>query len=135
MNNKTGLIETELVSSELYKNFNSNINNIFQKYDKPVYGNALSSDVSNIGWGGSLNIESTYTMGASGSINVSPNVSVFANLNQRNIASVTNLKGILHLDGNVKYYNVAGTSGDENGNVLIANAYSTNKLFKLSAKS
>ena len=129
LNNKTGSNTTELVSSELYKNFNSNINNIFQKYDKPVYGNALHSNVSNIGWAGSLNIDYTHTMGASGSINVSPNVSVFANLNQRNSASVPNLRGNLHLDGNVKYYNAAGESGDANGNVLIANAYSTNKLF------
>lgn len=130
INGSTGLDTTQLVTSNIYRNFDGNTNNIFDRSDYSVYGNAnINANLIHLGWAGSLDTQFTYQSSLSGNINVSSKVSVFSNLKQSDItfgAGAGNLSGYLNLSGNTKDWNVSKTNDNFK---LISNAYSTNKLF------
>jgi len=88
--------------------------------------------LEHLGWAGSLNKNFVYVNALTGNINVDNSVSVFSNLEQSDVTNVSDLKGNLYLNGNIK---TTGATGNPDGNIVISNAYSTNKLFLSNAST
>lgn len=136
-----------LLSSQVFKNFNQNINNIFEgSSDLPVYGNGhIDRLYGNSGWAGTLDngfnlkVINQIVAGQPGAaaddegkdlnnrINITSNVSVYANSTIENKLTFNPHSGggWLYIDGNVKTIKLASDGINTN----VSNILSSRTLF------